>query len=208
MTGFAICIMTRPTIFILNRVNKSCFHHSLPERPRMVPCVHPYVVMRKGLPNVSNNFSSYSLPPHLGIYHANIVDLDVVSVGYHSANSVRKELREVEPAWFGANWGEPLSVCHCRWLTLVYLLSLMCLFLHFISPFVLYKWWSYPDLNRNLKLRRQLCYPYYTIRPMYLGRMIQSKQSQIPKQREYLLGRNRSLLVILCLIIFSLSVFC
>jgi hypothetical protein len=28
------------------------------------------------------------------------------------------------------DWGEPLAVRHCRWLSLVCLLSLMCLLLH------------------------------------------------------------------------------
>ena len=116
--------------------------------------------MREGLPDVPNHFSPDSLTSHLRIEYPNIVDLDVVSVGYHPADSVRNELREVEPAWLVTDWEEPLAVRHCGRLALVCLLSLMYLLLHShisLRSLVMLKWWPYPESNRNLKLRRQLC---------------------------------------------------
>ena len=136
MTGRAVGVRARPAVVALDRVDVSCCHHRLPERPRVVPRVHPDVVMREGLPDVPNHFSPDSLTSHLRIEYPNIVDLDVVSVGYHPADSVRNELREVEPARLVTDWEEPLAVRHCGRLALVCLLSLMYLWLHSHISFV------------------------------------------------------------------------
>ena len=88
-------------------------------------------MMGEGLSDVPNHFSPDSLASHLRIEYPNIVDLDVVSIGYHPADSERMKLREVEPTRLVTDWEEPLAVRHCGRLALVCLLSLMYLLLHF-----------------------------------------------------------------------------